>query len=554
MKGIFMYHLDRKEEAIETIKSGIKQNLKSSLCWNILGLVYRCEKNLVEAAKCYKTAAKFDPQNVQILRDLATIQTHIANYTGLVETRLSLVKLVPTNRTFWIALSVAYKLNNEVQKAIDVIDQFESSIQEERNHYDNSFLANELSRISEFKLQLMIETCQWSNALDYLERIELDAERQLKFKALLHLRNNEISQAHELYECLLSKFNCNCAEYVDGWIESLPSDLELVDALESLSGNLPNSLLLKTRYFVISPFTDSFKQVFELFINFYLEKGKAACYSLLKSILFCEKCIDPSEKKEFLLNYLRNIPSSYTSLLIQANLHRKLENYEQAHLLLNLLEPFCTDNNQKLTEFHFARSKVYKNQKNTHSAVESIQKVHELNPKDRYFNSKTIKYLLLNNNIEQAFQLMTLFFKDEKVENMKEFFDMQPIWFCEALISAYHRTGNSEKALEYSCRILEYFEEMLHDPYDFHSYCLRKMTICQYLDMLEVTKHLIESTKYINAIQIASLSYQPGDILLDKMQQLSINDSKLLLLQRSINRLPKTQQTSEMLLVLGHAH
>ncbi len=53
---------------------------------------------------------------------------------------------------------------------------------------------------------------------------------------------------------------------------------------------------------------------------------------------------------------------------------------------------------------------------------------------------------------------MTLFFKDEKMENMKEFFDMQPIWFCEALISAYHRTGNSEKALEYSCRILEYLK------------------------------------------------------------------------------------------------
>ncbi len=110
---------------------------------------------------------------------------------------------------------------------------------------------------------------------------------------------------------------------------------------------------------------------------------------------FCDKCVDPSEKKEFLLNYLQNIPPSYTSLLIRVNLHRKLENYEQAHLLLDLLEPFCTDNNQKLTELHFARSKVYKNQKNTSSAVESIQKVQELNPKDRYFNSKTIKYLLL---------------------------------------------------------------------------------------------------------------------------------------------------------------
>ncbi len=210
--------------------------------------MYRCEKNLVEAAKCYKTAAKFDPQNVQILRDLATIQTHIANYAGLVETRLSLVKLVPTNRTFWIALSVAYKLNNEVQKAIDVIDQFESSIQEERNHYDNSFLANELSRISEFKLQLMIETCQWSNALDYLERIEFDVERRLKYKALFYLRNNEISQAYELYECLLSKYNCNCAEYLNGWIESFQSDLELAEALSAFSGNFPNSLLLKTRY------------------------------------------------------------------------------------------------------------------------------------------------------------------------------------------------------------------------------------------------------------------------------------------------------------------
>lgn len=549
MKGIFMYHLERKEEAIETIKSGIKQDLRSSLCWNILGLVYRMEKNLAEAAKCYKTAAKFDPLNVQIRRDLATIQVHLANYEALVETRLCLVKLVPTNRTFWIALSVAYKLNNDVKKALDVLDEFESSIQEERDQYDNLFLANELSRISEFKLHLLIETSQWNAALEYLEKIHFDNERMLKYKALLSLKNGKREQAHSLYFSLLSHHNCDCSEYLNGWIESLPSSSDPIDALLDLSEKFPKSHLVKTRFLTIAPMSESLEKCLVDFVDFYLEKGNATCYSLVKSILFNQHCLDSDKKLKVLQTHLQAIPSSYASYLLQAHLCRKSGDHERAHRLLDAVEVLCT-NNQKLSEFHFVRSKVYKNQGNISSAIEAIERVRVLNPKDRYYNTKTVKYLLLQGDIEHALQLMALFFPQEKLDHMKEFLDLQPVWFCDALMTAYHKKGDNGKAFEYACRILEYFEEMLHDPYDFHGYCLRKMTICQYLNLLELTKHLCESPQFLRALEIAAVTCQPVDGLLEKMQQLSVGDSKLPLVQRSIHRLPQALQTPEMLCIV----
>jgi N-alpha-acetyltransferase 15/16, NatA auxiliary subunit len=87
MKGLFCTHLDRKEEALELIKKGLKADLKSPICWHIYGLYYRGEKNYEEAVKCYiqslrleKVFISLNQGNFQILRDLATLQIQLGHY------------------------------------------------------------------------------------------------------------------------------------------------------------------------------------------------------------------------------------------------------------------------------------------------------------------------------------------------------------------------------------------------------------------------------------------------------------------------------------------
>ena len=80
MKGLFCSHLDRREEAHDFIKKGLKNDLKSHICWHVYGLLHRSEKNYEQAIKCYAQALKFDKENLQIIRDYSLLQMQMRNY------------------------------------------------------------------------------------------------------------------------------------------------------------------------------------------------------------------------------------------------------------------------------------------------------------------------------------------------------------------------------------------------------------------------------------------------------------------------------------------
>lgn len=127
MKGLFCSHLpDRKGEAHDLIKRGIRADLTSHICWHVLGLYHRADRNYEEALKCYNQALKYDPNNSQISRDVAHMQIHTRNLQGFIETRLDILDARPNIKGNWVSLAVAYHLNGDYQLALDVL----SSLQE----------------------------------------------------------------------------------------------------------------------------------------------------------------------------------------------------------------------------------------------------------------------------------------------------------------------------------------------------------------------------------------------------------------------------------------
>lgn len=80
MKGIILNSLGRKEEAYELAKSGLRNDVRSHVCWHVYGLIYRSDNNYKEAIKCYLNALKIDPNNQNILRDLSWLQMQVNNY------------------------------------------------------------------------------------------------------------------------------------------------------------------------------------------------------------------------------------------------------------------------------------------------------------------------------------------------------------------------------------------------------------------------------------------------------------------------------------------
>lgn len=88
MKGLTLNCLGRKEEAYEHVRRGLRNSLKSHVCWHVYGLLQRSDKKYDEAIKCYRNALKCEKDNLQILRDLSLLQIQMRDLEGYRVSRL----------------------------------------------------------------------------------------------------------------------------------------------------------------------------------------------------------------------------------------------------------------------------------------------------------------------------------------------------------------------------------------------------------------------------------------------------------------------------------
>lgn len=124
MKGLVLVHMGRREEGIDLVKKGVRLDLTSHICWHVLGLIHKGEKNYEEALKSYTQALRFDRENMNILRDAASLQTQLRMYDALVDTRATLLRLRPNVRQNWVALSIAHYLAGNVLQAKQVLEHY----------------------------------------------------------------------------------------------------------------------------------------------------------------------------------------------------------------------------------------------------------------------------------------------------------------------------------------------------------------------------------------------------------------------------------------------
>lgn len=60
MKGLILSCMDRKDEGYEYARRGLRNNLRSHVCWHVFGLMHRSDRNYPEAIKSYLQALRID--------------------------------------------------------------------------------------------------------------------------------------------------------------------------------------------------------------------------------------------------------------------------------------------------------------------------------------------------------------------------------------------------------------------------------------------------------------------------------------------------------------
>lgn len=110
--------------------------------------------------------------------------------------------------------------------------------------------------------------------------------------------------------------------------------------------------------------------------------------------------------------------------------------------------------------------------------------------------------MLRANMVKEAEEICSKFTR-EGVTAMENLNEMQCMWFQTECALAYQRMGRWGDALKKCHEVDRHFSEIIEDQFDFHTYCMRKMTLRAYIGLLRLEDVLRRHPFYFKAARCA---------------------------------------------------
>ncbi|XP_074849390.1 N-alpha-acetyltransferase 15, NatA auxiliary subunit isoform X2 [Carettochelys insculpta] len=468
MKGLTLNCLGKKEEAYELVRKGLRNDLKSHVCWHVYGLLQRSDKKYDEAIKCYRNALKWDKDNLQILRDLSLLQIQMRDLEGYRETRYQLLQLRPAQRASWIGYAIAYHLLEDYEMAAKILEEFRKTQQTSPDKVDYEY-----SELLLYQNQVLREAGLYKEALEHLVTYEKQicdklAVEETKGELLLQLCRLE--EAAEVYRGLQERNPENWAYY-----KGLEKALKPANMLERLKiyeeawtkyprGLVPRRLPLN---FLSG---EKLKECLDKFLRMNFSKGCPPIFNTLRSLYKDKEKVAIIE--ELVVGYETSLKSCRlfnpnddgkeepptTLLWVQYYLAQHYDKIGQPSMALEYINA-AIESTPTLIELFLVKAKIYKHAGNIKEAARWMDEAQALDTADRFINSKCAKYMLKANLIKEA----------------------------EEMCSKFTR----------------HFVEITDDQFDFHTYCMRKITLRSYVDLLKLEDVLRQHPFYFKAARIA---------------------------------------------------
>ncbi|XP_036310666.1 N-alpha-acetyltransferase 16, NatA auxiliary subunit isoform X4 [Pipistrellus kuhlii] len=546
MKGLTLNCLGKKEEAYEFVRKGLRNDVKSHVCWHVYGLLQRSDKKYDEAIKCYRNALKLDKDNLQILRDLSLLQIQMRDLEGYRETRYQLLQLRPTQRASWIGYAIAYHLLKDYDMALKLLEEFRQTQQVPLNKIDYEY-----SELILYQNQVMREADLFQESLEHIETYEKQicdklAVEEIKGEMLLKL--GRLKEASEVFKNLIDR-NAENWCYYEGLEKALQlSSLgpflphgtleERLQIYEEISKQHPRAISPRRLPLNLVP-GEKFRELMDTFLRVNFSKGCPPLFTTLKSLYYNTEKI--SVIQELVTNYEASLKtcdffSPYengekepptTLLWVQYFLAQHFDKLGQYSLALDYINAAIAST-PTLIELFYMKAKIYKHIGNLKEAAKWMDEAQSLDTADRFINSKCAKYMLRANMIREAEEMCSKFTREgtSAMENLNE---MQCMWFQTECILAYQRLGRYGDALKKCHEVERHFLEITDDQFDFHTYCMRKMTLRAYVDLLRLEDMLRRHAFYFKAARSAIEIYLKlyDNPLTNESKQQEINSENL---------------------------
>lgn len=155
-----------------------------------------------------------------------------------------------------------------------------------------------------------------------------------------------------------------------------------------------------------------------------------------------------------------------------------------------------------LIELFVCKGRIYKHAGDLVEAFKWVDEAQSLDTADRYINSKCAKYMLRANLVKDAEEICAKFTRED-VPAMENLNEMQCMWFQTECALAFRRQEKWGESLKKCHEIDRHFSEIIEDQFDFHTYCMRKMTLRAYVGLLRLEDVLRQHPFYYKAAKCA---------------------------------------------------
>ncbi|KAG8044851.1 hypothetical protein GUJ93_ZPchr0008g13823 [Zizania palustris] len=498
MKGLTLNCMDRKTEAYELVRRGLKNDLKSHVCWHVYGLLYRSDREYREAIKCYRNALRIDPDNIEILRDLSLLQAQMRDLSGFVETRQQLLTLKPNHRMNWIGFAVAHHLNSNSSKAIEVLEAYEGTLEDDYPPENERY---EHSEMLLYKISLFEECGMLDKAVEEMHKKESKIVDKLSFReqmACILLKLGRFEESEKIYRSLLFmnpdnyKYFIAIQKCLDMYSENGQYSTDDIERLQALYKSLKEEYGWSSAVKRIPlDFLDGekFQEAADNYVRPLLTKGVPSLFSDLSPLY--EHPGKANILEELFLKLEDSIRTSgcfpgsshmeppstlmWTMFLISQHYDRR----GQYDIALDKIDEAIS---------HTPTGKILQHAGNFPAAAALVDEARSMDLADRYLNSECVMQMLQADQVGLAEKTAVLFTKDGDQHN--NLHDMQCMWYELASGESYYRQGDLGRALKNFLAVEKHYADMTEDQFDFHSYCLRKMTLRAYVSMLKFQDRL----------------------------------------------------------------
>ena len=567
MKGLILNSLGKREQSFEFVRRGVKNDVGSYVAWHVFGLLHKADHKYDEAIRCYRFALRLKKDSVSILSDLSLAQIQQRDLEGYRDSRFQLFKLRPHERSTWIGCAMAYHLNGENDTAVKILAEYLSTNNSTGNFRKGGRRHNETYEHSEFLLyyiSILMESSLYDDALQMMEKHSDDIVDKVtfyEFKVEIYLQLGKYQEAEKIVLEELFSRNCEKKYYCEllqktRKIGDEKGKLELFDELSKL---YPRSMTIQHLPLTFISDLPGFKSRMSNYLKHGLRKGRPALFRGFKYLynnelkangsLNCFKVqkINLSNKQndfrrsdiveainntrqfklvckleiveEMLLDWMDALRTngsfdsvedkdseSLTCILwVYYFLAQHFDALKQFSLALFFAD-VALEHTPTLIDIFVIKAKIFKHSGYPEKAARCLEEAQSLDTSDRYLNSKCAKYLLRINKVQEANEMCAKFTREgvPASENLNE---MQCMWFLTETASAYQRLGLYGEALKKCIEIDNHFAEITDDQFDFNTYCMLKVTLRSYVQMIRLEDQLKSHRFFLRMARTATEVY-----------------------------------------------